>query len=81
MHDSVSPLQGANLSLAEFLRPNAAWKNDVLGALCFSVASPRPHIQKDADVPCLCVPMPRMDAADSKYPAVLKIGILIIVAS
>lgn len=65
MQDSVSPLQGANLLLAEFLQPNTSWKNDVLGALCFSTASPRPYIQKDADVPCLCVPMPRMDAADS----------------
>jgi len=65
MHDTVSPLQGTNLSMAEFLQDIALWKNDILGALCFSVASTQPHIQKDQDIPCLCVPMPRMDAADS----------------
>lgn len=64
MHDSVSPLQGDNLSMAEFLQSQALWKKDVLGALCFSAASPRPHIHRDLDFPCLCVPMPRMDAAD-----------------
>jgi enamine deaminase RidA (YjgF/YER057c/UK114 family) len=36
MHETVSLLHGAALSLAAFSRQSAAWKNNVLGVLCFS---------------------------------------------
>lgn len=63
MHDSVSLLQSNKLSMAEFLQSNAAWKHDVLGALCFSTSA-RPDIPPELDIPCLCVPMSRVDATE-----------------
>ena len=65
MHDTVLPLQGANLSIDAFLNQPAAWKNSVLGALCFSgeaVTHPGPI---GPDIPCLGVPMQRLDTGDT----------------
>ncbi|MEK6664784.1 MAG: Rid family hydrolase [Pseudomonadota bacterium] len=61
MHDTVSPLQGASLSIAAFCQQPAQWKSSVLGALCFSVDA----IEVDVEVPCLRVPMQRLDAGNS----------------
>lgn len=63
MHDSVSLLQDTHLSMAEFLQSQASWQ-DILGALCFS-ASTQPSPPLDLDIPCLCVPMSRVDADES----------------
>jgi len=63
MLDSVLPLQETNLLMSELMYNSASWRHEVLGALCFAVA-PQPHRHKDLGIPCLCVPMPRMDAAE-----------------
>ena len=65
MHDPVSSLQGVNLSMDDFLKHTPLWARDVLGALCFSVEAAQPRDRVDMDIPCLCVPMRRMDAADA----------------
>lgn len=61
MHDTASPLQGASLSIAAFCQQPAQWKSSVLGTLCFSVDA----IEVDVEVPCLRVPMQRLDAGNS----------------
>lgn len=63
MHDSISPLQDTHLSMAEFMQSQASWQ-DVLGALCFS-GSAGPRLPSGLDIPCLCVPMSRVDANES----------------
>ena len=63
MHDSVSPLQDTHLSVAEFLQSQTSWQ-DVLGALCFSTTA-QPRLLQNLDIPCLCVPMSRVDADES----------------
>ena len=65
MHDTVSPLHGANLSIAAFLKQPAQWKNSVLGALCFSADAVESQMHADIEVPCMRVPMQRLDAGDS----------------
>ena len=65
MRDTVSPLHGANLSIAAFLKQPAEWKNSVLGALCFSSDAVESRKQADMGVPCIRVPMQRLDAGDS----------------
>ena len=65
MHDTVSPLHGASLSIAAFLKQPAQWKNSVLGALCFSADAVESQLQADMEVPCMRVPMQRLDAGDS----------------
>lgn len=65
MRDTVSPLHGANLSIAAFLKQPAQWKNSVLGALCFSADAVERQLQADMEVPCMRVPMQRLDAGDS----------------
>jgi len=65
MRDTVTPLHGANLSIAAFLKQSAQWKNSVLGALCFSADALESPAPADGDVPCLHVAMQRLDAGDS----------------
>ena len=65
MRDTVSPLHGANLSIAAFLKQPAQWKNSVLGALCFSADAGESQMQADMEIPCMRVPMQRLDAGDS----------------
>lgn len=65
MRDTVSPLHGASLSIAAFLKQPAQWKNSVLGALCFSADAVESQLQADMEVPCMRVPMQRLDAGDS----------------
>jgi len=65
MRDKVSPLQGANLSIAAFLKQPAQWKNSVLGALCFSADADQNSMQAGMEIPCIRVPMQRLDAGDS----------------
>lgn len=63
MHASVSPLHDTYLSMAEFLQSPTS-RTDMLGALCFMTGA-QPHLPSDLDIPCLCVPMPRVDADES----------------
>ena len=65
MRDPVSPLYGANLSIAAFLKQPPEWKKNVLGALCFSADAVESHMLADMEVPCMRVPMQRLDAGDS----------------
>lgn len=65
MQDTVSSLQGAHLSLEDFLKHTPFGARDVLGALCFSGETAQPQVRADTDIPCLCVPMRRMDVADA----------------
>ncbi len=65
MRDTAPPLHGANLSIAAFLKQPAQWKNSVLGTFCFSADADASRLHAGMEVPCLCVPMRRLDAADS----------------
>jgi enamine deaminase RidA (YjgF/YER057c/UK114 family) len=65
MRDTAHPLHGANLSIAAFLKQPAQWKNSVLGAFCFSADADADRLRGDLEVPCMCVPMQRLDATDS----------------
>src|SRR5450759_5431558 len=65
MRNTVTPLHGANLSIAAFLKQSAQWKNSVLGVLCFSADALESLAQADGDVPCVHVAMQRLDAGDS----------------
>ena len=66
MGDAIAFLHGEHLSLAAFLKQPAHWKNSVLGALCFSADNDEiEHLQTSIELPCLRVPMQRLDAADS----------------
>ena len=51
--------------MATFLQQSAQWKSSVLGALCFSADTDESQLQADMDIPCLCVPMQRLDGGDS----------------
>jgi enamine deaminase RidA (YjgF/YER057c/UK114 family) len=64
MHETVSLLHGANLSIAAFLQQPVPWKSSVLGALSFSAASAEGRIVA-TDVPCLHVAMLRLDGDDT----------------
>ena len=65
MRNTVSSLHGPSLSMAAFLKQPAQWKNSVLGALCYSAGAVESQMQADLEVPCLHVPMQRLDAGDS----------------
>ncbi|MDP2238779.1 MAG: hypothetical protein Q8K18_01285 [Burkholderiales bacterium] len=65
MRDTVSSLHGTNLSIAAFLKQPAQWKNSVLGALCFSADAVEDQMHAGMEVPCMRVPMQRLDAGDS----------------
>lgn len=66
MGDTEPSLHGENLSIAAFLNQPAHWKDRVLGALCFSMdAGDREMMQTGTEIPCMCVPLQRLDVADS----------------
>ncbi len=65
MRNAVSPLHGANLSIAAFLEQPPQWKQTVLGALCFSANPDESRMRSDMEIPCMHVPMQRLDAEDS----------------
>ena len=65
MHNTALPLHSETLSIAAFLKQPAQRKNSVLGVIYFSadaVESPMQAMQADLDIPCLRVPMQRLDA-------------------
>jgi len=51
--------------MAAFCQQPAQWKSSVLGALCFSADAVERQMQADEELPCLHVPMQRLDAGDS----------------
>lgn len=63
MHDSVSPLQDTHLPMGAFLQSQSS-RADVLGALCFAASAQLPDAE-GSTLPCLCVPMPRVDANEA----------------
>jgi enamine deaminase RidA (YjgF/YER057c/UK114 family) len=65
MRETLSPLQGASLSLAAFLNQPAQWHDSVLGARCFSEDSVESRMQGDLEMPCMHVPLQRLDVGDS----------------
>jgi len=65
MQDTVSQMHDENLSTAAFLKQPAQWKNSVLGARFFSADAVESQMQGDSDIPCIHVPMRRLDAGDS----------------
>ncbi|HEU0186348.1 MAG TPA: Rid family hydrolase [Gallionellaceae bacterium] len=65
MRDTAPHLHGANLSMSAFLKQPAQWKNSVLGAICFSADAAESRMQAGREIPCMCVPMQRLDAGDS----------------
>lgn len=65
MRDTVSLMHGENLSIAAFLKQPMQWKNSVLGAHFFSADAVESQMQGDSDIPCIHVPMQRLDAGDS----------------
>jgi chorismate lyase/3-hydroxybenzoate synthase len=58
-------MHGANLSIAAFLKKPSQWKSSVLGALCFSADAVESQMLADMDLPCMRVPMQRLDAGES----------------
>lgn len=65
MHDAVSLLHGANLAVDALLMQTAPSRSDVLGALCFSRNTADAHLDNATDIPCLQVPMQRIDADEA----------------
>ena len=65
MHDVASPLRGENLSVAAFLKQSAHWKSSLLGVILFSADAADSPMQADLEIPCIRVPMQRLDADDA----------------
>ncbi len=65
MRETLSALRGANLSIAAFSQQPTQWESGVLGALCFSKDAIEQQIHADLGVPCMRVPMQRLDGGDS----------------
>lgn len=65
MRDTAPNPHGANLSMSAFLKQPAQWKNSVLGAICFSADAVESRMQADMEIPCMCVPMQRLDTGES----------------
>lgn len=63
--DTPAGAHGKTLSIAEFLQQAPAWKNSVLGALCFSADAVGSALPVDPMPPCLHVSLPRLDIGDS----------------
>lgn len=63
MRDAVSSVDDSSLPIAAFREGPAQWTDNVLGALCFSANLDAP--QTETDIPCLHVPMRRLDAEQS----------------
>jgi enamine deaminase RidA (YjgF/YER057c/UK114 family) len=65
MRDKAPPLHNENLSIAAFLEQPAQWKSSVLGALCFSAEAVDSWMLADMELPCMRVPMQRLDTGDA----------------
>ena len=65
MRDTVPPLHGVSLSIAEFSKQPVQWKESVLGAICFSAELDESQMQAVIAAPCVRVPMQRLDAGET----------------
>ena len=65
MRHTASHLHGEYLSIAAFLTQPVQWKKSVLGAFCFSADAIEDQIHAENEIPCMHVPMQRLDAGDS----------------
>lgn len=66
MSETMSLLCGEGLSIAALIKQPTHWKNNVLGALCFSAdASDDEAMKTGMEIPCIRVPMQRLDINDS----------------
>ena len=64
MRDTESPMRGGNLSIAAFFNQPAVWKESVLGAHCYSAGTVECRAQADMEIPCIHVPMQRLDPGE-----------------
>ena len=67
MHHTTLPLHGPKLSIAAFLEKPAHWKNSVLGVFCFSADAIDRPASADPEIPCMRVPMQRLDTDEAIY--------------
>ena len=67
MHQAALPLHGPRLSAAALLDQTPHWKNSVLGAFCFSADAAESREKSGLGIPCIHVPMPRLDAGETLY--------------
>jgi enamine deaminase RidA (YjgF/YER057c/UK114 family) len=58
-------MQGENLSIAAFLNQPSGWRESVLGAHCYSAEGAASAMQDVKGIPCVHVPMKRLDSEDS----------------
>ena len=66
MRDVAPLLQGDSVSITTLMRQSQHWKNSVLGILCFSANEDESvMIATGTEIPCINVPMQRLDAVDS----------------
>jgi len=65
MHDTVFDMRSGTLSIAAFLNQPAGWKETVLGAHCYSADTVEYRAQADMKIPCIQVPIQRLDPGDS----------------
>ena len=67
MHQTALSPHGPRLSNAALLDKPAHWKDSVLGAFCFSADAANSQAQTGPGIPCIHVPMPRLDAGETLY--------------
>lgn len=67
MHQTALSLHGPRLSNAALLDQPAHWKDSVLGAFCFSADTAESQEKSGLGIPCIHVPMPRLDAGETLY--------------
>ena len=65
MRDTVFTMRSGNLSIAAFFNQPAEWKESVLGAHCYSADTVDCRVQADMEIPCIHVPIQRLDRGDS----------------
>lgn len=66
MRDVVSILQRDSVSVTTLMQQTPHWQSRALGALCFSVNEDESKlIAIGTEIPCINVPMQRLDASDS----------------
>lgn len=67
MQQTALPLHVPRLSVAAFLEKPAQWKNSVLGVFCFSADAIDKQTPADPEIPCMRVPMQRLDTDEAIY--------------
>jgi chorismate lyase/3-hydroxybenzoate synthase len=57
-------MRGENLSISAFLNQPSGWRESVLGAHCYSADAAASEMQDVMGIPCVHVPMQRLDSGD-----------------